>query len=70
MRRTKTSSKQTDNIEALSERLESLQITNEALEKIYKQSDKEIFTTSAPAPAITNNNRQTVMPKSIVPDPG
>ena len=33
MRRTKTNSRQTDNIKALSERLESLQIMNEASEE-------------------------------------
>jgi len=44
-----------------------LQITNKALEKIYKQSDKEI--SIAPVPAMTNNNGQAAMPKSMVPDP-
>jgi len=56
-----------DDIEALSERLESLQIMNEALEE-YKQSDTEMLT--APAPASTMNmNKQAVIPKNIVPDP-
>jgi len=67
MRKTKTSSR-TDNIETLSERLGSLQIMNKASEEIYKQSDKEMSV--APAPAMTNNNKQAVMPKSMVPDPG
>ena len=42
------SSRWTDNIEVLSERLGSLQITNEALEEIYKQSDKEMSVALAP----------------------
>jgi len=65
-RRTKMSSRRTDNIEALSEKLGSLQITNEALEE-YKQSNTEMSTALAPAP--TMNNGQATMPKSIVPDP-
>jgi len=36
MRRTKTSLRQTDNIEALLEKLGSLQIMNEALEQTYE----------------------------------
>jgi len=40
---------------------------NKALEGSYKQSNKEM--SAAPAPAITNNNRQAVMPKNIVLDP-
>ena len=48
------SSKQTNDIEALSERLGSLQITDKASDKIYKWSDKEV--SAAPAPAITNGN--------------
>jgi len=44
-----------DNIEALSERLRSLQIINEVLDKISKQSDKEISV--APVPVTTNNSK-------------
>ena len=40
---------------------------NKALEGSYKQSNKEM--SAAPAPAITNNNRQAVMPKNMVLDP-
>ena len=61
-------SSRTDNIEVLSERLGSLQIMNKASEETYKQSDKEMSV--APAPAMTNNNGQAVMLKSMVPDPG
>jgi len=59
--------RQTNDIEALSERLESLQITNEALEEISEQSDEEISVVLAPV--MMNNNIQAVMLKSMVPDP-
>ena len=52
------SSKQTDTIEMLSERLGSLQIINKVLEEIYKQSDEEMST--ALIPAIKNDNRQVL----------
>ena len=68
MRRTKTSLRQTDNIEALLEKLGSLQIMNEALEETYEWSDKEISV--APVPVTMNDNTQAIMPKSIVLDPG
>jgi len=64
-RGTKMSSRRTDNIEALSERLRFLQIMNEASEE-YKQSDIEMST----APAPMTNNKQATMPKNIVPDSG
>ena len=60
------SSRWTDDIDALSKRLESLQITNKASEEIYEQSDKEMF--AEPAPVMMNNNKQAVMPKNMVPD--
>ena len=66
-RRTKTSSKRTDNIEVLSERLESLQIINKASEE-YKWSDIDMST--VPVPASMMNNKQATMPKSIVLDLG
>ena len=66
MRRTKTSLRQTDNIEVLSERLGSLQIMNKASEEMNEQLDKEISVVLAP---VMINNEQAVMPKSIVPDP-
>jgi len=52
-------------IEALSERLESLQITEEASNN-YEQMDTEMST--APAPAISNENIQVGVSKNIVPD--
>ena len=55
-----------DNIEALLERLRSLQITNKVLEETCEQSDKKISITLALV--IINNNEQTITPKNIVPD--
>ena len=66
-RGTKTSSRRIDDIEALSERLGSLQIMNEVSEE-YKQSDTEM--SPAPAPASTMNNKQATMSKNMVLDPG
>ena len=57
-----------DNIEILSKRLRSLQITNKISSEINKWINKEMFMEIASA--ITNNNIQTVIPKSIVLDPG
>ena len=62
------SSRQTDDIEVLLERLGSLQIMNKALEETYKWLDEEMSV--VPAPAMTNENGQAVMPKNIVSDPG
>ena len=61
------SSRQTDNIEVLSERLGSLQITNEVSEEITEQLDDKMSV--APVPTIMNN-AQATMPKSMVPDLG
>ena len=66
MRRTKTSSRQIDDIEALLERLGSLQITNKALERIYKQLDKEM--SAALALVTMNNHEQAVISKNMIPD--
>jgi len=57
-----------DNIEALLERLRSLQITNKVLEETCEQSDKKMSITLALV--IINNNEQTITPKNIVPDLG
>ena len=67
MKRTRMSSRQTDNIEVLSERLGSLQITNEVSEEITEQLDDKMSV--APVPTIMNN-AQATMPKSMVPDLG
>ena len=61
------SSRRTNDIEALSEQLGSLQITEEASNN-YKQMDTEMST--ALAPAISNENIQVGVPKNIVPDSG
>jgi len=55
--------RRTNNIETLSERLESLQITNETSEE-YERSDIEMLT----APVPMTNNEQATMPKSMVPN--
>ena len=52
------SSKWTNNIEALLERLGFLQITNKVLEEIYKQSDEEMSTVLVLV--MTNNNVQVL----------
>ena len=67
MRRTKTSPRQMNNIEALSERLGLLQIINETSSETNKWIDKEMSIEIAPT--TTNNDIQAVMPKSIVLDP-
>ena len=64
----KMSSYRMNNIEALSERLKSLQITNETSSKTNKQTDKEM--SMKVIPAVTNGNIQAVMLKSMVPDLG
>jgi len=51
----------------LSERLESLQITNKALEE-YEQSDTEMLT--ALVPVTMNKNKHATMSKSMVLDLG
>jgi len=60
------SSRRTNNIEALLEQLESLQITEKASNK-DKRTDTEMLT--APA-LVVNKNRQAGMPKNMIPDPG
>jgi len=60
--------RRTNNIEVLSERLGSLQITEEASSE-DEQTDIEM--SLALAPAVTmNKNIQAGMPKNMVPDPG
>ena len=59
------SSYRTNNIEVLSERLESLKITKKASEEMNEWSDKEISVTPVP----TNKNEQVVVAKSMVSDP-
>ena len=56
-----------DDIKVLSERLGSLQITNEVLEETYKWSNEEISV--APALVMMKNNVQAIIPKNMVLDP-
>ena len=63
---TKTSSRRTNDIEALSEQLGSLQINEEASTN-NKQIDTEMSTAPAATPAV---NEFAGMPRSMVPDPG
>ena len=66
LRGTKTSSRRTNDIEALSEQLGSLQINEEASIN-YEPMDTEMSTVPAATPAV---NESAGMPKSIVLDPG
>jgi len=61
--------RRTNNIEALSEQLGSLQITEEASTS-DKQTDTEILTASATMAEISQENRQAGLLKNIVLDPG
>ena len=63
-KKNKTISYRTNNTETLSERLRSLKMTNEASSGKNKQSEEEM--SIALAPALTNDNIQVVIPKSIV----
>ena len=58
-----------DNIEALLERLRSLQITEEASSKYKQMETDEISNTPIPAVA-TNKNIQAGIPKNMVLDLG
>ena len=64
-----TSSRQTDNIEALSEQLGFLQIEASEKSTSDKQTDTEISVASAPMEVIGQENSQTGLPKNMVPDP-
>ena len=67
MKKDKTSSYRTKNLEALSKRLRSLKITNEVSSEMNKRSDKEMSV--APVPVTMNDNIQAITPKSMVLDP-
>jgi len=57
-----------DDIEVLLEKLRFLQIMNKALDKISKWSNKKMSV--ALVPTTTNNNKQAIVPKNMVLDPG
>jgi len=58
------SSKRIGNIEALSEQLGSLQITNKTLDKTMEQSNEAMSV--VPVLATMNTNKQAVLPKNMV----
>jgi len=58
------SSKRISNIEALSEQLGSLQITNKTLDKTMEQSNEAMSV--VPVLATMNTNKQDVLPKNMV----
>ena len=62
--------RKTNNIEALLERLESLQINEEASTEEYGQTDTEMSVAPATATATVSENIQARLPKNMVPDPG
>ena len=65
------SSRRTNDIEALSERLGSLQINKEASTGEYKQTDTEMSVAQpVTAAAAVSENVQAGLPKSMVLDPG
>ena len=62
--------RKTNNIEALLERLGSLQINEEASTEEYGQTDTEMSVAPATATATVSENIQARLPKNMVPDPG
>jgi len=63
------SSRRTNDIEALSERLGSLQIMEEASTD-NEQTDTEMSVAPAPVAVTNSENIQAGIPKNMVPDPG
>ena len=59
-----------NDIEALSERLGSLQIMEEASNEYEQTSTEDMSVASAPAAATVSENVQIGLPKNMVPDPG
>ena len=64
------SSRRTNNIEALLERLGSLQINKEASMSEYEQTDIEMLVAQATAAAAVSENVQAGLPKNMVLDLG
>jgi len=64
------SSRRTNDIEALSERLGSLQINEEASMSKYEQTDTEMLVAQATAAIAVSENVQAGLPKNMVLDPG
>jgi len=59
-----------NDIKALSEQLESLQITKKALSKYEWMNTDKMLTAPVPVLAAINENIQVGMPKNMVLDPG
>ena len=64
------SSRRTNDIEALSERLGSLQITNEASDENEQTTIEDMSTAPVLMAGISQENRQAGLLKNMVPDPG
>jgi len=64
------SSRRTEDIEALSEQLGSLQITEEASSKYEQTTTKEMSTVPALMVVTGQENIQAGLPKNMVLDPG
>ena len=65
------SSRRTNDVEAISERLESLQITEDASSKYKRTMTEEMSVAPAPVPMAIEigENISVAMPKNMVPDP-
>ena len=68
--RTKTSSRWTDDIKALSEWLGSLQITEEASNKYKQTTTENMLIAPVLMAGISQENGQAELPKNMVPDLG
>ena len=66
----KKSLRRTDDIEALSVQLGSLQINEETSTDEYERTDTEMSTAPAPMAVEIGGNVLAGLPKSMVPDPG
>ena len=64
------SSRKTNDIETLSERLGSLQIDKEASDEYEQTSMEDMSVAPAPAAAAVSKNIQAGLPKNMVLDPG
>jgi len=64
------SSRRTNEIETLSERLGSLQITEEASDDYEQTTTEEMSVAPVPAAVANSKNVQAGLPKNMVPDPG
>jgi len=64
------SSRRTNEIEALSEQLGSLQITEDASDEYKQTTTEEMSVTPAPAAVANSENVQAGLLKNMVPDPG